>query len=104
MIPVLVILAVEVDAMSRETLSLARAQVLAVSAVSAADQLDRSAADAAIRATVLAHGGVNGCVAALAHEFGERPETAPLRMRWAKRMVATVYAGAPFSLAHCVPA
>jgi hypothetical protein len=76
---------------SRQMLSLARAQVLAVSAVSAAERLDRGTVDAAIRATILALGGVDGCVAALAREFGDRPETAPLRMRWAKQAVATVY-------------
>jgi hypothetical protein len=100
MIRVLVILAVEVDAMSREMLSLARAQVLAVSAVSATERLDRRSADAAIRAAVLIHGGVDGCVAALAREFGDRPETAPLRMRWAKQVVSTVYAATPAGPPH----
>ena len=77
--------------MSRQTLSLARAQVLAVSSLSSAARLDRVSVDAAIRATVRSHGGVNGCVAALAHEFGEYPETAPLRMRWAKQAIAALY-------------
>jgi hypothetical protein len=81
----------EVDEMSRQTLSLARAQVLAVSSLSSAARLDRVSVDAAIRATVRSHGGLNGCVAALAQEFGEYPETAPLRMRWAKQTVAAVY-------------
>jgi hypothetical protein len=73
-------------------LSLARAQALAVSAISAAEGLDRASVDAAVRATVRALGGVDGCVAALAREFGERPETAPLRMRWAKQAVSSLYA------------
>jgi hypothetical protein len=72
-------------------LSLARAQALAVSGFSAATRLDRSSVDAAIRATVRSHGGVRGCVAALAQEFGEYPDTAPLRMRWAKQAVASLY-------------
>jgi hypothetical protein len=77
--------------MSRQMLSLARAQILAVSSLSSAAQLDRGSVDAAIRATVRSYGGVNGCVAALAQEFGEYPETAPLRMRWAKQAVAALY-------------
>jgi hypothetical protein len=80
-----------VDDVSRQNLSLARAQVLAVSPMSAAERLDRGRVDAVIRATVRALGGVGGCVAALAHEFGEYPDTAPLRMRWAKQAVAAVY-------------
>jgi hypothetical protein len=84
----------EVDEVSQQTqqmLSLARAQVLAVSALSATARLDRDSVDAAIRATVRSHGGVRGCVAALAHEFGQYPETAPVRMRWAKQAVAQLY-------------
>jgi len=77
--------------MSRQTLSLARAQVLAISSFSAAARLDRVSVDAAIRATVRSHGGVQACVAALAQEFGEYPDTAPLRMRWAKQAVASLY-------------
>lgn len=77
--------------MSQQTLSLARAQALAVSEMPAAAVLDRGSVDAAIRATVRALGGVSGCVAALAQEFGEHPETAPLRMRWARATVASVY-------------
>lgn len=88
--------------MSRQMLSLARAQILAVSGLSATERLDRVSVDAAIRATVRSHGGVHGCVAALAHEFGAYPETAPLRMRWAKQAVAQLYGtsgNAPHALA-----
>jgi hypothetical protein len=77
--------------MSEQMLSLARAQALAVSERSTASALDRGSVDAAIRTTVRALGGVSGCVAALAQEFGDHPDTAPLRMRWARATVARVY-------------
>jgi hypothetical protein len=77
--------------MSQQTLSLARAHALAVSGLSTASVLDRVSVDAAIRASVRALGGVSGCVAALAQEFGDHPDTAPLRMRWARQTVASVY-------------
>lgn len=76
--------------MSREQLFLARAEALAVSGVPMAE-LDRAAADAAIRATVRAFGGMRNCVAAFAYEFGEHPETAAERMRRARRAVADLY-------------
>ena len=76
--------------MSREQLFIARAEVLAVSGVPVAE-LDRAGADAVIRATVRAHGGVRECVAALAYEFGAHPDTAAEQMRRARRAVADLY-------------
>ena len=78
--------------MSREMIFVARAEALALSSASAAEPLDRARADAAIRASIRCHGGVRGCLAALAQEFGEHPDTAPSRMKWARRTVAEVYA------------
>ena len=80
--------------MSREMIFVARAEALALSTASAAEPLDRTRADAAIRASIRCHGGVRGCLAALAQEFGEHPETAPSRMKWARRTVAEVYTDA----------
>lgn len=74
-------------------LFLTRAEILAVSPVSVADRLDRAAADAAIRATIRVRGGVKACVAALAQEYGDRPETASARMTWARQTVAALYRG-----------
>ena len=76
--------------MSREDLFLARAEALTMSGVSMA-KLDRAAADAVIRATLRALGGVRNCVAAFAYEFGERPEITAERMRCARRAVANLY-------------
>ena len=50
----------------------------------------RQAVAAAIRAL-----GGPGCVAAVAQEFGEHPETAVARMRWARAAVAVAYGDAP---------
>ncbi|HSV66527.1 MAG TPA: hypothetical protein VLJ59_11550 [Mycobacteriales bacterium] len=73
------------------SLTVARAEALAVSPVCRADHLDRAAADAAIRASVRAHGGTRGCAAALAQAFGDHPETAGPRMRWARHTVESLY-------------
>lgn len=78
--------------MSREQLSVVRAEALTMSGVSIA-ALDRPAADAAIRTTVRALGGVRNCAAAFAYEFGERPDLTAERMRGARRVVAVLYGG-----------
>ena len=78
--------------MSPEQMFLLRAEALAISGVSMA-ALDRAAADAAIRATLRALGGVRNCVAAFAHEFGEHPDITAERMRGARRVVAHLYGG-----------
>lgn len=39
------------------------------------------------RASLLANGGVNGCAAAVAGEYGEHLDTAVTRMRWAVGLV-----------------
>lgn len=79
--------------MNNDVLSQARAEALAMSTLSASVHPDRAAADAAIRASVLRYGGVRGCAAAMAQEFGDRPETACVRMRWANSMIENLYAG-----------
>jgi hypothetical protein len=47
----------------------------------------------AIAAAVAAYGGP-GCAARVAQSFGEHPETAVTRMRWARAMVAGAFGGA----------
>jgi hypothetical protein len=37
------------------------------------------------------YGGVSGCVAHMAGEYGDHPEAAAARMRWACGVVASVY-------------
>jgi hypothetical protein len=55
--------------------------------------LDRAAAEAAIRTTVRALGGVRNCMAAFAYEFGEHPDVTAERMRGARRVIAHLYGG-----------
>jgi hypothetical protein len=76
--------------MSPEQLFLMRAEALTMSGVSMTE-LDRAAADPAIRSTVRALGGVRNCVAAFAQEFGEHPDTTAERMRGTRRVVAHLY-------------
>ncbi len=78
--------------MSPEQLFLVRAEALTLSGLSMA-ALDRAAADAAIRMTVRALGGVRNCGAAFAHEFGEHPDITAERMRGARCAVAHLYGG-----------
>lgn len=79
--------------MSREQLFLVRAEALTISGVSMA-ALDREAADAAIRTTVRALGGVRNCAAAFAYEFGEHPDLTAQRMRGARHAVTNLYGSA----------
>jgi hypothetical protein len=55
---------------------------------------DRPGADAVRRAvaTTMRKLGTQGCTAAVATEFGDHPETAVARMRWALAIVGEVYA------------
>ncbi|WP_213453778.1 hypothetical protein [Rhizomonospora bruguierae] len=76
--------------MSRFLLFTARAEALAVSTAPTGAVLDRSRADAAIRDAVRAY-GVRGCSAAVAYEYGEHPDVAARRMRWALGIVAELY-------------
>jgi hypothetical protein len=47
--------------------------------------------------------GTKGCAARVAQEFGDHPETAVARMRWARRAVETTF-GAPRAIAvDCRP-
>ena len=39
--------------------------------------------------------GVRGCVARMAQEFGDHPDAAAARMRWARQLAAWARAGVP---------
>ena len=83
--------------MSGTILDLARTRALALSTASAHQPLDRAATDEVIRRTLRRHGGVRGCAAALAQQYGEHPDLAAPRIRWASQQVAALYqpAGPP---------
>ena len=79
-----------------DALTAARAEALFVSDVSAASIPTPAESREAIRRALLRHGGVRGCAAAVAAEYGDHPETAAPRMRWARQVVWSVY-GKPAS-------
>ena len=43
---------------------------------------------------------VHGCAARVAQAYGEHPETAPTRMRWALTAAARAFGGSPATPAH----
>jgi len=66
----------------------ARAQALFLSYLQPSEHPAPAQVAAAIHASLRCHGGVAGCAAALAAEYGEHPETAAARMRWALSLAA----------------
>jgi hypothetical protein len=74
-----------------DSLTAARAEALFTSALSARIQYSRAQVTDAIRTAVHTHGGTRGCAAQVAGEYGDHPETAALRMRWARHLVNVTY-------------
>jgi len=70
----------------------ARADALFASALQISDQPSPVQVRQAIDAATSALGDL-GCVALVAQEFGEHPETAVTRMRWARAEVACAFGG-----------
>jgi hypothetical protein len=75
-----------------DALTAARAAALFVSDVSVADHPTDVEVDQAIRRSLRTHGGSRGCAADLAAAYGDRPELAAPRMRWALGTVENRYA------------
>ena len=69
----------------------ARAAALFASDLSASLDPALAELDIAIRDSVRAHGGVRACTAEMAAKYGDYPEIAVRRARWARRVVATAY-------------
>ena len=72
----------------------ARADALFASALQISDAPSAVQVKQAIDAATSALGDL-GCVARVAQEFGEHPEAAVTRMRWAREEVACVFDGSP---------
>lgn len=70
------------------------ADALFVSVLQGSDRPDASQVRKAIAAAVRAHGG-QGCAQRVAQEFGDHPETAVARMRWACAVASEVFAAPP---------
>ncbi|GLH96679.1 hypothetical protein [Phytohabitans aurantiacus] len=69
---------------------IARAEALFVSDLQPSDEPTPAQVALAIRAALLRRGGVPGCAAVMATEFGERPEASAARMRWALGLACPV--------------
>jgi hypothetical protein len=72
-------------------LAAARAEALFSSDVSACSPVTPDEVKDAIRRAVRSNGGVRGCAAQVATAYGDHPETAAPRMRWARHVVDSVY-------------
>jgi hypothetical protein len=67
-------------------INIVRSEALFVSAVQRADNPSAGQVQRAIAHAVRTFGS-RGCAALVAQEFGDHPETAVIRMRWARQVV-----------------
>jgi hypothetical protein len=72
------------------SISAVRAEALFVSVVQRSDEPSTEQIREAIAAAVRAFGSA-GCAARVAQAYGEHPETAVIRMRWARATVAAAF-------------
>jgi len=85
------------------SISTVRADALFASALQRSDEPSAAQVDQAIAAAVRAF-GTSGCAARVAQAYGEHPETAAARMRWARATVTGVPGGtSPESARYPVP-
>src|SRR3954463_1133225 len=73
----------------------ARAEALFASPLPTGSHPTPAQVSPAVAAAVRAHRGIHGCAIALAGAYGEHPETAAPRMRWALAVVHTLYTHPP---------
>ena len=79
--------------------SAARAEALFASALQRSDEPSAWQVEQAVTAAIGAFGEV-GCAARVAQAYGEHPETAVARMRWARTVVADAFGMPPSEPAH----
>ena len=68
----------------------ARAEALFTSDLSARGEYTQIEVAAAIRRATGAHDGIRGCLGEVAAAYGEHPETAARRMRWARAVIESI--------------
>ena len=83
--------------MTTTTTLTGQAEALFVSSLQPSDHPTAAEVAAAIEGSMVTFGGLWGCAAALAAEYGEHPETAAARMRWALSLATTT--SAPLAMA-----
>ena len=74
-----------------DPITAARAAALFVSDLSVTNEPTGAQVTAAIRSALRGHGGTRACVADVAAAYGDYPELAARRMRWARRVIEQVY-------------
>ena len=77
--------------MSRVDLNDVRCEALFASGLQRSDTPTTDEVAEAINRTIW-HLGSRGCAAQMAQEFGDHPESAVIRMRWARQVVSEVFA------------
>jgi hypothetical protein len=86
-------------AMHRLSISAVRADALFVSALQRGDHPSAREVRQAVAAAVRAF-GPHGCAERVAQEFGDHPETAVTRMRWARQVAGRAF-GEPAPVSAC---
>jgi hypothetical protein len=84
-------------AMHHLSISAARADALFVSALQRSEELSTGHVRQAVAAAVRAFGS-RGCAERVAQEFGDHPDTAVTRMRWARMVEAEAFGSSGRSL------
>jgi hypothetical protein len=74
------------------SIGVVRTDALFVSALQQSDELSVGRVRAAVAEIIRAFGS-RGCAERVAQEFGDHPDTAVVRMRWARRVVAETFSG-----------
>jgi predicted TIM-barrel enzyme len=78
--------------MAYPSISAVRADAVFVSGLQRGDEPSAGEVRQAAAAAIRAFGG-SGCAGRVAQEFGDHPETAVIRMRWARGMAGEAFAG-----------
>ena len=86
-------------AMHHLSVSAARADALFVSALQRSEELSTGQVRQAVVSAVRAFGS-RGCAERVAQEFGDHPDTAVARMRWARTVAAETFGGSGPGLAR----
>jgi len=84
------------------SISAARADALFVSALQRSEELSTGQVRQAVAAAVRAFGS-RGCAERVAQEFGDHPDTAVARMRWARTVAAETFGGSEPRPAYAPP-
>ena len=77
--------------MAPHCLTAARADALFASDLSARRQPGQATVANAISGAIARYGSIDGCAGEVAAAYGDYPETAASRMRWARQVVEMTY-------------